>query len=258
MATVNQKKFAGKVAFVTGGGEGIGRAIALQFTNKGASVVVTGRTESKIKGTVRLIESAGGKGLAVTCDVRKEGDVKAAFQKTKDAFGRLDVAVNNVGVDEKASPSADQSMEEFQRVLDTNVLGTFLCVKYEVPLMLEQGGGSIINISSGAGVIGVKSQSAYVASKHAVIGYSKSVALDYVDRGIRVNVVAPGMTETDMMLKRATGGKPENIAKAISGAPIGRFAKTDEIANAVTWLASDEASYMIGAVVVVDGGQTID
>jgi NAD(P)-dependent dehydrogenase (short-subunit alcohol dehydrogenase family) len=205
-----------------------------------------------------LIESAGGKGLAVTCDVRKEDEVKAALQKTKETFGRLDIAVNNAGVDEKASPSADQSVEEFERVLDTNVLGTFLSVKYEVPLILEQGGGSIINISSGAGVIGGKGQSGYVARKHAVIGFSKSVALDYVEQGIRVNVVAPGMTETDMMLKRATGGKPENIAKAISDAPIGRFAKTDEIANAVTWIASDEASYMVGAVVVVDGGQTID
>lgn len=258
MSVANQAKFAGKVAFVTGGGEGIGRAIALQFAKGGVSVVVTGRTESKIKETVQLIESAGGKSLAVTCDVRKEDEVKAALQRTKEIFGRLDIAVNNAGVDERASPSADQSVEEFERVLDTNVLGTFLCVKYEVPLMLEHGGGSIINISSGAGVIGIKGISAYVASKHAVIGFSKSVALDYVDQGIRVNVVAPGMTETDMMLKRATGGKPENIAKAIAGAPIGRFAKTDEIANAVTWVASDEASYMVGAVLVVDGGQTID
>ena len=258
MSVANQPGFAGKVAFVTGGGEGIGRAIALQFAKHGASVVVSGRTESKIKETVDLIEKADGKGLALTCDVRKEDQVRAALQKTKEIFGRLDIAVNNAGVDEKASPAADQSVEEFERVLDTNLLGTFLSVKYEVPLMLKQGGGSIINISSGAGVIGVKGISAYVASKHAVIGFSKSVALDYVEQGIRVNVVAPGMTETDMMLKRATGGQPDNIAKAMSGAPIGRFAKTDEIAKAVTWIASDEASYMVGAVLVVDGGQTID
>ncbi len=258
MTIDRNQEFRGKVALVTGGGEGIGRAVAMQFAKRGAAVVVSGRTQSKIEETVRLIESARGKAHAVICDVRDEAEVKSALTKTKEIFGRLDIAVNNAGVDEKANPSADQSVEEFTRVLDTNVLGTFLCVKYEVPLILEQGGGSIINISSGAGVIGVKGQSGYVASKHAVIGLSKSVALDYVQQGIRVNVVAPGMTETDMMLKRATGGKPENIAKAISGAPIGRFAKTDEIANAVAWLASDEASYMVGAVVVVDGGQTID
>ena len=258
MSVTDMKRFAGKVAFVTGGGDGIGRAIAVQFAQGGASVVVTGRTEEKLNETVRLIESAGAKGLAVTCDVRNEDEVKAALQRTKDAFGRLDMAVNNAGVDEKASPSADQSTEEWKRVLDTNVLGVFLCTKHEVPLLLEQGGGTIVNISSGAGVIGVKGQSAYVASKHAVIGFTKSVALDYVAQGIRVNVVAPGMTETDMMMKRATGGKPENIAKAMSGAPIGRFARTEEIASAVTWLCSDEATYMIGATVVVDGGQTVD
>ena len=168
------------------------------------------------------------------------------------------MAVNNAGVDEKASPSAEQSTEEWKRVLDTNVLGVFLCTKYEVPLLLEQGGGAIVNISSGAGVMGVRGQSAYVASKHAVIGFTKSVALDYADQGIRANVVAPGMTETDMMMKRATGGKLENIARAMSGAPIGRFAKTEEIASAVTWLCSDEATYMLGSAVVVDGGQTID
>lgn len=256
--TMNNDRFAGKVAFVTGAGDGIGRTIALQFAKDGASVVVAGRTESKLQETVRLIESAGGRGLAVVCDVRKEDQVKAALEKTKQAFGRLDIAVNDAGVDEKASPSADQSTEEWERVIDTNVLGTFLCTKHEVPLLLEQGGGSIVNISSGAGIIGVKGQSAYVTSKHAVIGFTRSVALDYVEKGIRVNCVAPGMTETDMMMKRATGGKPENIAKAASSAPIGRFAKPDEIANAVTWVASDAASYMVGAVVVVDGGQTVD
>jgi NAD(P)-dependent dehydrogenase (short-subunit alcohol dehydrogenase family) len=251
-------RFLGKVALVTGGGDGIGRAVALQFAKGGAAVIVTGRTESKLAATVQAVESLGARALSIVCDVRNEADVEAALKRVKQVFGRLDIAVNNAGVDEKASPGADQSVEEFRRVLDTNVLGVFLCTKYEVPLILEQKGGSIINISSGAGIIGVQGQSAYVASKHAVIGYSKSVALDYVSQGIRVNVVAPGMTETDMMLKRATGGKPENIAKAMSGAPIGRFAKPDEIANAVTWLASEEASYMIGAVVVVDGGQTID
>lgn len=256
--TMNNDRFAGKVAFVTGAGDGIGRTIALQFAKDGASVVVAGRTEPKLQETVRLIESAGGRGLAVVCDVRKEDEVKAALEKTKQAFGRLDIAVNDAGVDEKASPSADQSTEEWKRVIDTNVLGTFLCTKHEVPLLLEQGGGSIVNISSGAGIIGVKGQSAYVTSKHAVIGFTRSVALDYVEQGIRVNCVAPGMTETDMMMKRATGGKPENIAKAASLAPIGRFAKPDEIANAVTWVASDAASYMVGAVVVVDGGQTVD
>jgi len=257
MSVREKRRFAGKVAFVTGGGDGIGRAVALQFARDGASVVVAGRTEAKIKETVHMIDGGGGKGLAVPCDVRDENQVRAALEKVKETFGRLDIAVNNAGVEEKSSPAAEQSTEEWRRVLDTNVIGTFLCLKYEVPLLVEQGGGSIVNISSGAGVIGVRGQSAYVASKHAVIGFTKSVALDYVQKGIRVNAVAPGMTASDMMLKRITGGKPENTAKAISSAPIGRFAKTDEIANAVTWLVSDEASYMIGAVVVVDGGQTI-
>ena len=251
------RRFAEKVAFVTGGGDGIGRAIAVEFANGDASVVVAGRTEAKLKETVQLIESAGGKGLAVSCDVRKENEVKTALQITKETFGRLDIAVNNAGVDEKSSPSADQSTAEWERVIDTNVLGTFLCTKYEVPLLLEHGGGSIVNISSGAGVIGVKGQSAYVTSKHAIIGFTKSVALDYADKGIRVNTIAPDMTETDMMMKRATGGKAENIAKAKSLAPIGRFAKPEEIAKAVTWLCSGDASYLIGATIVVDGGQTV-
>ncbi|MGA8938613.1 MAG: glucose 1-dehydrogenase [Acidobacteriaceae bacterium] len=258
MSNSANAKLLGKVALVTGGGDGIGRAVALQLAKQGAAVVITGRTEAKLKETVQTIESLGARALSIVCDVRQEAQIEAALRQIKAVFGRLDIAVNNAGVDEKASAAADQSTEEFRRVLDTNVLGVFLCTKYEVPLMLEHQSGSIINISSGAGVIGVQGQSAYVASKHAVIGYSKSVALDYVSKGIRVNVVAPGMTETDMMLKRATGGKPENIAKAVSGAPIGRFAKPDEIANAVSWLASEDASYMIGAVVVVDGGQTID
>jgi NAD(P)-dependent dehydrogenase (short-subunit alcohol dehydrogenase family) len=258
MSNSANSRLLGKVALVTGGGDGIGRAVALQLAKQGAAVIVIGRTEARLRETIQAIETVGAGALAVVCDVREEAEVDAALQQIKAVFGRLDIAVNNAGVDERASAAADQSTEEFRRVLDTNVLGVFLCTKYEVPLMLEHQGGSIINISSGAGVFGVQGQSAYVASKHAVIGYSKSVALDYVSEGIRVNVVAPGMTETDMMLKRATGGKPENIAKAVSGAPIGRFAKPDEIANAVSWLASEDASYMIGSVVVVDGGQTID
>lgn len=138
MSITDTGRFKGKVAFVTGGGEGIGRAIALQLSQGGASVVVTGRTEAKIKETVRLIETAGGKAQAITCDVRKEDEVKAALQKTKETFGRLDMAVNNAGVDEKSSPSADQSTEEWERVINTNVLGTFLCTKYEVPLLLSR------------------------------------------------------------------------------------------------------------------------
>jgi NAD(P)-dependent dehydrogenase (short-subunit alcohol dehydrogenase family) len=144
-------KLLGKVALVTGGGDGIGRAVALQLAKQRAAVVVTGRTEAKLKETVQAVEYVGTRALSIVCDVRKEAEVEAALRQVKAVFGRLDIAVNNAGVDEKASPAADQSTEEFRRVLDTNVLGVFLCTKYEVPLMLEHQGGSIINISSGAG-----------------------------------------------------------------------------------------------------------
>ncbi len=257
MPTNQKGSFAGKVAFVTGAANGIGRAAALAFAREGASVVVADVSDQSNQETARRIEELGGRALAVRCDVARAEDVKAALDEAVEAFGRLDFAFNNAGVEQKRlAPVAELEEEEWNRIMDIDLRGVFLCMKYEIPLMLKQGGGAIVNTSSGAGVIGIKGNPAYTAAKHGVIGLTRSAALDYAAQNIRVNAVCPGYIDTPMM-GRFTGGTPEGRAKVIAEEPVGRMGQPEEIAAAVVWLCSDAAAFVIGHAMVVDGGQTV-
>jgi NAD(P)-dependent dehydrogenase (short-subunit alcohol dehydrogenase family) len=248
--------FAGKVAFVTGAANGIGRAAALAFAREGASVVAADVTEQGNQDTARTIEEAGGRVLAVRCDVSRDGDVKAALDRAVETFGRLDFAFNNAGVEQPITAAADLTEKEWDRIVDINLRGVFLCMRQEIPLMLKQGGGAIVNTSSGAGVKGFAGQGAYCAAKHGVVGLTRAAALDYAKANIRVNAVCPGIIETPMM-DRFSGGTPEGRERVIAQEPVGRMGKPEEIASAVLWLCSDAAAFMVGHAMVMDGGQTV-
>jgi NAD(P)-dependent dehydrogenase (short-subunit alcohol dehydrogenase family) len=247
---------AGKVAFVTGAANGIGRAAALAFAREGARVVAADMSEPGNRETVRLIEEAGGRALAVGCDVSREEDVTAALAKAVDAFGGLDLAFNNAGVEQPLAPAAELTPEAWDRILGIDLRGVFLCMRHEIPLMLQRGGGAIVNTSSGAGVKGIAGQAAYCAAKFGVVGLSKAAALDYASSNIRVNAVCPGIIETPMM-DRFSGGTPEGRERVIALEPVGRMGTPEEIAAAVVWLCSDAAAFVVGHAMVIDGGQTV-
>jgi NAD(P)-dependent dehydrogenase (short-subunit alcohol dehydrogenase family) len=249
--------FTGKVAFVTGAASGIGREAALAFAREGAKVVVADISEQGNQETVHLIEDQGGQAIAVKCDVTRSEDVKAALDETIEAFGRLDFAFNNAGIEPRnPAPTAEYEEEEWNRIIDINLRGVFLCMKHEIPLILQQGGGAIVNTSSGAGIIGIKGSPAYTAAKHGVIGLTKAAALDYAAQNIHINAVCPGYIDTPMM-GRFTGGTDEGRSQVIAEEPIGRMGKPEEIAAAVVWLCSDAAAFMVGHAMVIDGGQTV-
>jgi NAD(P)-dependent dehydrogenase (short-subunit alcohol dehydrogenase family) len=243
-----------QVVLVTGGITGIGRAAAIAFAKKGAKVVVAGRRDEAGKALVKELRAFGSEAEFVNADVRKEDDVRAMVDKTIARFGRLDVAVNNAATEGQVGPITDQTAESYAATFDTNVLGVILCMKHEVRVMQKQGSGNIVNISSTYGHEGAAGGSVYVGSKHAIEGITKSVALETVGSGIRVNAVAPGPVDTGM-LTRFTG-TPENKAALVSTVPMARLGLPEEQANAIVFISSDEASFITGHILNVDGGKT--
>jgi NAD(P)-dependent dehydrogenase (short-subunit alcohol dehydrogenase family) len=249
-------EFAGKVAFITGAGSGIGRATALAFADRGAAVAIADVSAEASRGVAEEIVRTGGQALGLACDVTVSGDVQTALRHTAEAFGRLDFAFNNAGIEQPPTPLADITEDQWQRVLDIDLRGVFLCMKYEIPLILAAGGGAIINTSSGAGVKGFLGGGAYGAAKHGVIGLTRCAALDYAAANVRINAICPGIIETPMM-DRFSGGTPEGRERVIDQEPVGRMGRPEEIASAVMWLCSDNAAFTVGHALVVDGGQTV-
>ena len=247
------RSFEGKVALVTGAGSGIGRQSALAFAREGARVVVADVAPIGGDETVRLIEAEGGEATFVQADVSKPADVEALVRKTVATYGELDFAHNNAGIEGAQASTVDCTEDCWDRTIDVNLKGVWLCMKYEIPEMLKNHGGAIVNTSSVAGLVGFANVPAYTASKHGVAGLTKVAALEYAKQGIRVNAVCPGVIRTPM-IERFTAGKPEVEAQLTAGEPIGRLGTPDEIANAVIWLCSDDASFVTGAAIPVDGG----
>ena len=243
----------GKVALVTGGTSGIGREACVLFAKAGAKVVVAGRRENEGNQTIDLIRAAGGDGLFVKADVSRAAEVATLVQKTVEKFGRLDVAFNNAGIEGAWIPIVEQSEEDWDRTIDINLKGVWLCLKYEIRQMLKQGGGgAIVNMASVAGWIGSAGAATYCASKHGVMGLTKAAALETARNGIRINVVCPAVIETPM--GERLFGTPDMKKYALGLHPIGRFGTPMEVAEAVLWMCSDRASFMTGQSLVLDGG----
>jgi NAD(P)-dependent dehydrogenase (short-subunit alcohol dehydrogenase family) len=248
-------EFAGQTAFITGGGSGIGRTTALALAARGTIVTVAGRTAKTLQDTVSEIEALGGAARYALCDVSDEESVRSAVEIAVGDTGHLDYAVNSAGVSggDDLRPTAEYSTEAFDRIIAIDLRGTFLAMKYELKHMKRQGSGSIVNIASGAGLVGVPGFAGYTAAKHGTIGLTKTAALDYGPDGIRVNAIAAGLVDTPLI---AVGRSPEVMAARIAAHPIGRIAQPHEISDVVLWLCSNESSFVTGTAVPVDGGYT--
>jgi NAD(P)-dependent dehydrogenase (short-subunit alcohol dehydrogenase family) len=255
MTTAQDGSFSGKVAFVTGAASGMGRATALAFAREGASTVIADISEEGGQETARMIEKLGGQAIAVKCDVTRSEDVRAALDKAVETFGRLDAASNNAGIEHALIATADITEAEWDRIVAVNLRGMFLCLKYEIPLMLAHGGGAIVNTSSAAGVIGFQGQAAYTAAKHGIVGLTKAAALDYAGSNVRVNAICPGIVDTPMM-DRVAGDTQAGRAGVIAMEPVGRMGNPEEIAAAAVWLCSDAAAFVVGHAMLVDGGMS--
>src|SRR5215470_5757255 len=243
----------GKIALITGGTSGIGRDTAILFAQEGAKVVVTGRREAEGDRTISLVRAAGGEGIFIRGDVSKAADVQSFVSKTVEKFGRLDVAFNNAGVEGAWLPLVEQTEENWDYVHNINLKGLWLSLKYEVQQMLKQGGGGVIvNMSSVAGVKGYPAAGVYVASKHGVLGLTKSAALECAGAGIRVNAVCPAVIETPMADRAFTD--PQFAKAVLAQHPLGRFGKPVEVAEAVLWLCSNKSSFTTGQFIATDGG----
>lgn len=244
-----------QVVLITGALSGIGRATALAFAKEGrVRIVISGRREEDGNKLVADIRKSDVEALFLRCDVRNEDEVRALVDQTVARFGRLDAAVNSAGTEGTRCPVTEQTAETYAAVFDTNVLGTLFCMKHEMRVMLAQGSGSIVNLSSVAGHIGSPGASIYVASKHAVEGLTKSAALEAAGSGVRINAVAPGPIET-AMLDRFTG-TPERKAALLATVPLGRAGSPEEVAQTIVFLSSEKASYITGASYLIDGGKT--
>jgi len=248
-----EKMFNTQVALITGGSFGIGRATAVAFAKRGASVVVADLIEDKEHITMKEIAAMEGNAIFIQCDVSKANDVTSMINKALSTYGRLDFAFNNAGIEGTLAATHDCTQDNWEKVLAVNLTGTWLCMKHELPHMQRQGKGAIVNCSSVAGLMGFPGMPAYVASKHAIIGLTRTAALENAKQGIRINAVCPGVIQTPM-IDRVTGKDKTAEQRFIDMEPMGRFGKPEEVAEAVVWLCSDAASFITGHALTVDGG----
>jgi NAD(P)-dependent dehydrogenase (short-subunit alcohol dehydrogenase family) len=246
--------FEDKVALITGAGSGLGLATAKAFAESGAAVVLADWNETSVRSAAEELKAEGYQALAIRCDVSDEAQVESMVHQTVKAFGRLDAAYNNAGIQNVLAETADTTREDYDRVMGINLRGVWSCMKFELQQMREQGSGTIVNCSSLGGLLGGAGRGIYHAAKHGVLGFTKSAALEYAARGIRINAICPGMIQTPMSDQMVAAGQGEALKAMEKSIPMGRVGRPEEIANAVLWLCSDAASYVTGQSVSVDGG----
>ena len=252
---MSENIFQGKVALITGAAAGIGFATAKAFAEAGAAVVLLDFDEARAKEAAENLRATGYKALALRCDVSSEEEVRVCMEQAEDKLGRLDIACNNAGIHVASAETADALGQDFDRAIAVNLRGVWNCMKHELLHMRLQGQGSIVNVSSNSGLAGIAGLGAYTASKHGVIGLTKSAALEYATKGIRINVVCPGPVQTPMVDK-ALQDHPEAMQSVMDSIPLGRLGQPEEIASAILWLSSPRAGFAVGSVLVVDGGYT--
>ena len=246
--------FANKVALITGAGSGLGLAAAKAFAESGASVALADWNEESVRSAAAELTAKGHKALAIRCDVADDAQVEAMVNETVGTFGRLDAAYNNAGVQNLLAETADTTREDYDRVMAINLRGVWSCMKFELQQMRKQGSGAIVNCSSLGGLVGGAERGIYHAAKHGVLGFTKSAALEYAARGIRINAICPGLIQTPMSDQMVADGQGDALKAMEKSIPMRRVGRPEEIANAVLWLCSDAASYVTGQSISVDGG----